>query len=90
MEMPYTNEEQERLWAEQLLKSRLELQREMQRALFCMDGDEKRALAKEWKEKYSLEKFEELIRFAKNKKAMRAVANWNLEDFRQHRVKEYA
>jgi len=88
--MQYTNAEQERLWAERLLESRLELQREMQRAIFCLDPEDKKALAKEWKDKYSLQKYDELIRFAKNKKIMRAVANWNLENFRSNRVKEHA
>jgi predicted CopG family antitoxin len=70
---------------ERLYQNRLELKNDMQRVLGCFSNDEKRQLVNEWKQKYSESKVEELIRFAKNKKACYTIAHWDIDNFRSTR-----
>ena len=70
---------------EKLYQNRLELKNDMQRVLLCFSNDEKRQLVNEWKQKYSESKVEELIRFAKNKKACYTIAHWDIDNFRSTR-----
>ena len=70
---------------EQLYQNRLELKNDMQRVLGCFSNKEKRQLVAEWKAKYSERKVEELIRFAKNKKACYKIAHWDIDNFRSTR-----
>lgn len=70
---------------EELRLNRLELKTDMQRVLGCFSADEKRQLVREWKEKYSERKVEELIRFAKNKKVCYEIAHWDIDNFRSTR-----
>jgi hypothetical protein len=70
---------------ERLYQNRLELKNDMQRVLGCFSNDEKRQLVNEWKQKYSERKVEELIRFAKNKKACYTIAHWDIDNFRSTR-----
>lgn len=66
----------------QLYENRLNYKFEMQRALCCIGGKEKKELVKEWRELYSEKKVEELIRMAKNKKVMHNIAHWDLDNFK--------
>jgi len=70
---------------EKLYQNRLELKNDMQRVLGCFSNEEKRQLVNEWKQKYSESKVEELIRFAKNKKACYTIAHWDIDNFRSTR-----
>jgi len=70
---------------EQLYQNRLELKNDMQRVLGCFSNEEKRQLVAEWKAKYSERKVEELIRFAKNRKACYTMAHWDVDNFRSTR-----
>ena len=70
---------------EELYLNRLELKKDMQAALACFNNREKIELVKQWKEKYSAKKVEELIRFAKNKKVCWAIAHWDIENFKRTR-----
>ena len=63
----------------------MELKADMQRVLGCFSAAEKRQLVAEWKAKYSERKVEELIRFAKNKKACYTIAHWDINNFRSTR-----
>ena len=67
---------------EQLMQNRLELKADMQRVLGCFSNAEKRELVAEWKAKYSERKVEELIRFAKHKRACYTIAHWDLDNLR--------
>jgi hypothetical protein len=55
---------------------------EMSRALSCISPASKRKLAAEWQSKYSELFYKELISCAKNKDAMREIANWDVENMR--------
>lgn len=68
-------------WQTELYASRRRLQLEMKRALSCISPKAKRALAAEWKEKYSEIFYNELIRCAKNKKVAGDIVAWNLDNF---------
>jgi len=70
---------------EQLKQNRLELKADMQRVLGCFSAAEKRQLVAEWKAKYSERKVEELIRFAKNKRACYTMAHWDVDNFKSTR-----
>jgi hypothetical protein len=70
---------------EQLMQNRLELKSDMQRVLGCFSNEEKRQLVAEWKAKYSESKVNELVRFAKNKKACYTIAHWDIDNFRSTR-----
>jgi len=72
--------EQEQIWAAEKLAHQQVIRREMRRALSCTNDKAKILLAKEWKEKYSKVRYDELIRVAKNKDACEAIANWILGD----------
>jgi hypothetical protein len=62
-----------------LLNSRIRLKKEMQRALSCISPASKRALAREWEDKYSAIFYKELIACAKNRVVATTIADWNLE-----------
>ena len=64
---------------ERLQELRAIYQREMQRAIWCISDDQKRALAKEWKEKYPESTYNELIKMAKDYKNRALIANWNFK-----------
>lgn len=64
---------------ERLHELRVIYQTEMQRAIWCISDDDKRALAKEWKEKYPDSTYNELIKMAKDYKNRALIANWNFK-----------
>ena len=66
----------------ELYKSRQRLKREMQRAIACISPASKRKLAAEWKEKYSVLFYKELIACAKNKSVCREIAAWDVEEMK--------
>jgi len=67
MQDPYTR---------QLLRTRVDLMIQMQRALACRTKKQKIKLAKEWKEKYSENMYKELIACAKDKRVRANIVNW--------------
>jgi hypothetical protein len=49
--------------------------------LNCHSNDEKRLLAKEWKEKYSQIFYKELVSMAKDRNVRAKVAHWDIDNF---------
>ena len=87
--MPYishTGDEDDRE-QERLLEIRTRLKREMERAVNTFKPKDKIALAKEWREKYTDDQYEELLRLACNKEARAKIAAWDLSDFDNTRKK---
>lgn len=76
-----SNSDQEHKWASELKSYRILLKMEMLRVLNCSSNDEKRLLAKEWKEKYSQIFYKELVNMAKNRNVRAKVANWDIDNF---------
>lgn len=76
-----SNSDQEHKWASELKSYRILLKMEMLRVLNCSSNDEKRLLAKEWKEKYSQIFYKELVNMAKDKNVRAKVANWDIDNF---------
>ena len=76
-----TGLDMEMQWQTELYATRRRLQWELKRALSCISPKAKRALAAEWKDKYSKVFYNELIRCAKNKKVAGDIIAWNLDDF---------
>ena len=70
---------------EELYQNRLELKWDMQAAIACFNNREKIELVKQWRNKYSERKVEELIRFAKNKKVCWEIAHWDVKNFKRTR-----
>ena len=68
-----------------LYQTRKRLKVEMQRALSCISPASKRKIAQRWREEYSELFYRELIACAKNKDAMREIANWDLDNFKGKR-----
>ena len=68
-----------------LYQTRKRLKVEMQRALSCISPASKRKIAQRWKDEYSELFYRELIACAKNKDAMREIANWDLDNFKGKR-----
>ena len=66
----------EDLFTRELLKSRVDLVIQMQRALACRTKRQKIKLAREWKAKYSELMYKELIACAKDKRVRANIANW--------------
>jgi len=81
-QMSMTETQDTRKLQEHLRLERLEYRWEMQRALMCISVKEKKALVADWKSRYSEQKTDYLIYLARNKKAMYAIANWNVDNFR--------
>jgi len=79
--MGITNQEQEKKWAEELRHYRTMMKMEMTNVLNCDNADEKRNLAKSWKEKYSAIFYKELVNMAKDKQARVKVAMWDIDNF---------
>jgi len=79
--MGITNQEQEKKWAEELRHYRTMMKMEMTNVLNCDNADEKRNLAKSWKEKYSAIFYKELVNLAKDKQARVKVAMWDIDNF---------
>lgn len=75
------NSDQEHKWASELKSYRILLKMEMLRVLNCSSNDEKRLLAKEWKEKYSQIFYKELVNMAKDRNVRAKVANWDIDNF---------
>lgn len=80
-----TNEEQEKKWATELKSYRILMKMEMQRAMYCMNNEEKRKLVQDWKQKYSKIFANELIKLAKNAEVRRKIANWDIDNFEKGR-----
>ena len=76
-----TGLDMEMQWQTELYATRRRLQWELKRALSCISPKAKRALAAEWKDKYSEIFYNELIRCARNKKVAGDIIAWNLDDF---------
>lgn len=76
-----SNSDQEHKWAQELKSYRILLKMEMLRVLNCSSNDEKRLLAKEWKEKYSQIFYKELVNMAKDRNVRAKVANWDIDNF---------
>lgn len=76
-----SNSDQEHKWASELKSYRILLKMEMLRVLNCSSNDEKRLLAKEWKEKYSQIFYKELVNMAKDKISRAKVASWDIDNF---------
>ena len=74
---------------EQLHAERLIYKTEMLRALSCKTKKQKIALAKEWREKYSLMTYDGLISLAKNHTARLKVAYWDLPNFEEKRMEKH-
>ena len=83
----YTADEEDRN-QEELLKIRMRLKREMERAVNTIKPKDKIALAKEWEEKYTDEQYTELLRLARHKEARAKIAAWDLSDFDKSRLKK--
>ena len=81
-----SNSDQENKWASELKSYRILLKMEMMRVLHCHSNDEKRLLAKEWKEKYSQIFYKELVSMAKKKNVRAKVANWDIDGFDNKRI----
>jgi hypothetical protein len=71
----------EKVWEEQLLASRSILKTEMLNVLHCESKDDKKALYRRWKAKYSELMVQDLVKCAKDHKSCLMVANWNLNNF---------
>jgi hypothetical protein len=71
----------EKVWEEQLLRSRSILKTEMLNVLHCESKDDKRSLYQRWKEEYSELMVQDLVKCAKDRKSCLMVANWNLDNF---------
>ena len=76
-----SNSDQEHKWASELKSYRILLKMEMLRGWNCSSNDEKRLLAKEWKEKYSQIFYKELVNMAKDRNVRAKVANWDIDNF---------
>ena len=76
-----SNSEKEDKWASELKSYRILLKMEMLRVLNCSSNEEKRLLAKEWKEKYSQIFYKELVNMAKDRNVRAKVANWDIDNF---------
>ena len=76
-----SNSDQENKWAQELKGYRILLKMEMLRVLNCSSNEEKRLLAKEWKEKYSQIFYKELVNMAKDKSIRAKVSQWDIENF---------
>ena len=76
-----SNSEKEDKWAIELKSYRILLKMEMLRVLNCSSNEEKRLLAKEWKEKYSQIFYKELVNMAKDRNVRAKVANWDIDNF---------
>lgn len=76
-----SNSDQENKWAQELKGYRILLKMEMLRVLNCSSNEEKRLLAKEWKEKYSQIFYKELVNMAKDKSIRAKVSQWDVENF---------
>ena len=76
-----SNSDQEHKWASELKSYRILLKMEMLRVLNCSSNDEKRLLAKEWKEKYSQIFYKELVNMAIDRNVRAKVANWDIDNF---------
>ena len=76
-----SNSDQENKWAQELKSYRILLKMEMLRVLNCSSNEEKRLLAKEWKEKYSQIFYKELVNMAKNKSIRAKVSQWDVDNF---------
>ena len=74
-------------YAEELLLSRRILKSEMGKANRAYSPQEKKDLLQSWKNQYSPELVNELLRVAKNPEARYRIANWNLEQFSNERRK---
>ena len=74
-------------YAEELLLSRRILKSEMGKANRAYSPQEKKELLQSWKNQYSPELVNELLRVAKNPEARYRIANWNLEQFSNERRK---
>lgn len=74
-------------YREELLLSRTILKNEMQRALQAIKPKEKIELVATWKGMYKPEIVAELLRVAKDREARYRIANWNLEQFDNERIK---
>ena len=74
-------------YAEELLLSRRILKAEMGKANRAYSPQEKKDLLQSWKDQYSQELVNELLRVAKNPEARYRIANWNLEQFSTDRRK---
>lgn len=74
-------------YAEELLLSRRILKSEMGKANRAYSPQEKKDLLQSWKNQYSSELVNELLRVAKNPEARYRIANWNLEQFSNERRK---
>ena len=74
-------------YAEELLLSRRILKSEMGKANRAYSPAEKKDLLQSWKNQYSQELVNELLRVAKNPEARYRIANWNLEQFSNERRK---
>ena len=64
----------------QLYESRLQLKREMQRALSCISPKAKRLLVAEWEDKYSAIFYKELLSCARSRDVSEKIANWKLDE----------
>lgn len=73
-------------YAEELLLSRTILKNEMVKANRAYSPDEKKELLQSWKNQYSPELVNELLRVAKNPEARYRIANWNLANFEGDRI----
>jgi len=76
-----SNSEKEDKWAQELKSYRILLKMEMLRVLNCSSNEEKRLLAKEWKEKYSQIFYKELVNMAKDRNVRAKVAHWDIDNF---------
>jgi hypothetical protein len=74
---------------EELHQERLMYKTEMMRALSCRTKKQKIALAREWREKYSLMTYDSLISLAKNHTARLKVAYWDLPNFENKRLEKH-
>lgn len=81
-----SNSEKEDKWAQELKSYRILLKMEMLRVLNCSSNEEKRLLAKEWKEKYSQIFYKELVNMAKDKTSRAKVANWDMDNFDKEKL----
>jgi hypothetical protein len=81
-----SNSEKEDKWAIELKSYRILLKMEMLRVLNCSSNEEKRLLAKEWKEKYSQIFYKELVNMAKDKISRAKVASWDIDNFDKEKL----
>ena len=81
-----SNSEKEDKWAQELKSYRILLKMEMLRVLNCSSNEEKRLLAKEWKEKYSQIFYKELVNMAKDRNVRAKVAHWDIDNFDKEKL----